>query len=65
MIVRLAYGRGTLDVELPREAATVITPSHRPGLADERAAVFCALDAPVGTAALRARVTAWLNKVSA
>ena len=57
MIVRLAYGRGTLDVELPREAATVITPSHRPGLADERAAVFRALDAPIGAAALRARVT--------
>jgi nickel-dependent lactate racemase len=57
VIVRLAYGHGTLDVELPRDRATVIAPSHRSGLRDERAAVRGALDAPVGAASLRAQVT--------
>jgi nickel-dependent lactate racemase len=57
MIVPLAYGHGTLDVELPQDGATVITPSHRQGLGDERAAVHAALDLPIGTTALRAQVT--------
>ena len=50
--VSLAYGRGSLDIELPDDRTTVITPSHVPGLADERAAVIAELDA----AGLRAQV---------
>ena len=57
MIVQLAYGHGTLEVDLPQDGATVIAPSHREGLRDEHAAVCAALDAPIGTAALRAQVT--------
>ncbi len=44
MNVSLAYGRGSLDIELPDDRTTVISPSHLPGLPDERAAVFAALD---------------------
>ena len=44
MIVPLAYGRGTLDVELPDELTTVIEPGFQPGLPDERAAVNRALE---------------------
>jgi len=57
VIVQLAYGHGTLEVDLPQDGATVIAPSHREGLRDEHAAVCAALDAPIGTAALRAQVT--------
>jgi nickel-dependent lactate racemase len=57
MLVSLAYGRGTLDVELPDECTTVIIPTHQPGLPDERAAVHGALDAPTGVAALRSQIT--------
>ena|GEM_PF-5909107 len=38
MNVRLAYGQGHLPVEFPEGRTTVIEPSHRPALADERAA---------------------------
>ena len=54
MKVALAYGKGTLPVELPDENTTVIQPTHVPGLIDERAAMFRALDAPVGCDPLRA-----------
>jgi nickel-dependent lactate racemase len=47
MRIPLAYGRGTLDVDLPADRTTVIEPTHLPGLSDERAAIFAALDAPV------------------
>lgn len=53
MRIPLAYGRGTLDVELPTDRTTIIEPSHVPGLSDERAAVIAELDA----AGLRALVT--------
>ena len=53
MKVALAYGKGTLPVELPEENTTVIQPTHVPGLRDERAAMFQALDAPVGCDPLR------------
>ncbi len=56
MKVHLAYGQGLLPVELPDGCATVITPSHKPGLSDERAAVLAALEKPVAAAPLREQV---------
>jgi len=58
MIVRLAYGQGQIEVDLPKGVTTVIEPAHTPGLADERAAVFGALEAPIGTRPLREWITA-------
>ena len=58
MKISLAYGRGHLEVELPDERTTIIEPSHQPGLADERAAMVAALDAPVQCAPLREQVGA-------
>ncbi|HEY0075025.1 MAG TPA: nickel-dependent lactate racemase [Abditibacteriaceae bacterium] len=57
MKINLAYGEGQLSVELP-DNVTVIEPSHRPGLADERAAMLDALDNPIGTASLRQQIKA-------
>ena len=56
MKIALAYGRGHLDVEFPDDRTTIIEPSHQPGLADERAAMIAALDAPVGASPLRTQV---------
>ncbi|RYD78067.1 MAG: nickel-dependent lactate racemase, partial [Verrucomicrobiaceae bacterium] len=56
MIVSIAYGRGTLDVDLP-EGTTVIEPMHQAGLSDERTAVLAALDQPVSAAPLRSQIT--------
>jgi nickel-dependent lactate racemase len=53
MKIKLAYGRGSLPVELPGEQTTVITPTHSAGLKEERAAVFEALEHPIGARALR------------
>jgi nickel-dependent lactate racemase len=53
MKLKLAYGHGQLDVELPEERTTVIEPAHVPGLPNERAAIFQALENPIGTEALR------------
>jgi len=53
MKVNLAYGQAHLTVELPDDRTTVIEPSHTPGLADERNAVFAALDQPIGAPPLR------------
>lgn len=53
MQIPLAYGRGTLDVELPDDRTTVIEPTYEHGLADERGALFVALDAPVESKPLR------------
>jgi nickel-dependent lactate racemase len=53
MKVNLAYGQGQLPVELPDDRTTVIEPAHTPGLADERNAVFAALDRPIGAPPLR------------
>ncbi|MFM1768960.1 MAG: hypothetical protein RJA22_1489 [Verrucomicrobiota bacterium] len=53
MKVLLAYGQGQLPVELPDDRTTVIQPGHRPGLADERAAVLQALENPIGAPPLR------------
>jgi lactate racemase len=51
--VRLAYGEGHLSVDLPEGRTTVITPSHLPGLKDERGALLDALDHPIGAKGLR------------
>jgi len=53
MKVQLAYGQGHLPVVLPDDRTTVIKPAHRPGLADERAAVTAALDQPIAARPLR------------
>jgi nickel-dependent lactate racemase len=47
--VNLAYGHGHLPIELPDDRTTVIEPSHRPGLPDERAAVLGALAMPIAS----------------
>lgn len=60
MKVNLAYGQGHLAVELPDAITTVISPTHRPGLPDERAAVRAALQQPIGCPPLRA----WLQPTS-
>lgn len=53
MNVRLAYGQGHLDVDFPPDRTTVIQPSHRPGLPDEKAAMLEALQHPIGAPPLR------------
>lgn len=53
MQVRIAYGRGHVNIELPDGYTTVIEPSHSDGLADEKRALMAALDMPTGTSALR------------
>jgi len=47
MQVPLAYGRGFLHVELPEERTSVIEPTHRRGLEDERFAFYEALNLPI------------------
>jgi nickel-dependent lactate racemase len=51
--VNLAYGRGHLTVDLPDDRTTVIAPTHRPALSDEKGAVMAALENPIGTQSLR------------
>ncbi len=53
MKVNLAYGQGQLAVDLPNGRPTIIEPLHKPGLADERAAVIEALSQPIGAPPLR------------
>lgn len=53
MQVCVAYGKGHLNVELPDDRTTVIEPTHRDGLTDERAALMQALELPIGTRPLR------------
>ncbi len=53
MRVRLPYGHGDLQVELPDRNVTVVAPRPLPGLPDEAAAIRAALRAPLGTAPLR------------
>lgn len=60
MRVELAYGRGHLPLELPAESTTLIEPSHTPGLADERAAVWAALANPISAPPLKE----WLKPAS-
>ena len=58
MILPLAYGRGTLTVELPDAQTTVIEPTAQPALPDERAALIAALESPIDAAPLRS----WIRK---
>ena len=53
MKVHLAYGQGRLEVEFPKGQTTVIEPAQTPGLKDERAAVWQAIENPVGSRPLR------------
>lgn len=53
MKINLAYGQGHLPVELPDAQTTVIAPTAKPGLPDERAAVLRALENPIGARPLR------------
>jgi nickel-dependent lactate racemase len=48
MTTALAYGRGKLQVEFEGLDVEVIQPDHRPGIADERSALWEALDHPIG-----------------
>ncbi len=47
MIVKLAYGKQGLEVELPEERVSVIEPHYIPGLPDEQAALREALRNPM------------------
>jgi lactate racemase len=51
--VRLAYGRGVLDVGLPESATDVIEPVSVPGLKDEKESFLQSLDHPVESRPLR------------
>jgi nickel-dependent lactate racemase len=53
MQVRVAYGKGSLTLDLPDGSTTVIEPSHRAGLPDESQALRAALDAPIAAVPLR------------
>ena len=53
MNVRLAYGSGGLDVELPAGRTTVVRPEDHAGAADEAEALRAALRAPVAGPPLR------------
>jgi lactate racemase len=54
MIVRLAYGTGRLEVDIPDTAAlTVVEPVFVPAAPDEAAEIAAALQAPIGSPALR------------
>lgn len=53
MKVKLAYGQGHLEVELPDQITTVIEPAHNPALPDEKSALLRSLDQPIATRALR------------
>ena len=64
MQIQLAYGEGQVAIECPDDRTTVITPSEREGLSDERAALMKALDEPIGSPPLRHLVKAGQNKVT-
>lgn len=53
MNINLAYGQGHLSVDFPEGRTTVIEPSFRSGLPDERAAVVEALEHPIGCPPLK------------
>jgi nickel-dependent lactate racemase len=57
MKVKLAYGDGYLEIDLPAEQTTVISPVEQAGLPDEESSFRGALDAPIGTGPLRERVS--------
>ena len=57
MNVSLAYGRGRLAVNVPKERTTVIEPSYVEGLPDEATAIRHALREPIGAQPLRTLVS--------
>lgn len=57
MKINLAYGEGQLPVEVP-DNATVIEPSHRPGLVNEQGAMLEALSHPIGAVPLKQQTNA-------
>ena len=56
MRVELAYGKSTLPIEFPDTHTTIITPSHKEGLADEKQAIEAALLSPIESSPLRSRI---------
>jgi len=56
MRIPLAYGQGRVEVDFPDDRTTLIQPTFRPGLRDEKDAFLVALDHPIGTPALRSWV---------
>lgn len=55
--VQLAYGKGSISIEVPQRAV-VVEPQHLESLKDEKAAVMSALRQPVGTPPLKEMVKA-------
>ncbi len=53
MRIRLLYGTGGLDLDVPGSSARVIAPRFLPGLPDEAAAFRAAVAAPIGCPPLR------------
>ncbi len=53
MKVNLAYGQGHLPIEFPDGRTTVIAPTNRPALPDEKKSILAALDKPIATKPLR------------
>ena len=51
--IQLAYGEGQLAIQCPDDRTTLVTPTPRDGLSDERAAVLEALNRPINSAPLR------------
>ncbi|MGC8828509.1 MAG: nickel-dependent lactate racemase [Verrucomicrobiia bacterium] len=60
MKINLAYGEKGLSIELPDNLTTVITPNYIPGLEDEQAALWYALNKPIEAPPLRN----WFNSKS-
>ncbi|MBA4148759.1 MAG: nickel-dependent lactate racemase [Verrucomicrobia bacterium] len=56
MKVNLAYGQGHLTIDLPEDRTTVIEPSSKPGLTDEKEAVIAALQSPIADKPLREQI---------
>ena len=56
MRVELAYGTGSLPINLPDSRTTVINPSHAAGLADEQSSIENALISPIESAPLKSRI---------
>ncbi len=53
MSFHVAYGKSHLALDLPADRTTVIEPSYREGVADERGTLCGALGLPIGTRPLR------------
>ena len=56
MNIDLAYGQGSLSIDLPSDRTTVIEPSFASGLPEEKDTLLAALDQPIGLPALRTMI---------